>query len=433
VDVTIKGDLDLPIIDANLSVASGTNLTFVVPESQLDVIERDGIVTFVNRKDPEDILTKRLDETSNSGYTGYKVSMLLNVSPEAVFNLVIDEQSGDNLLIEGAADLRLNMDPNGRITLTGIYELSRGHYELSLYNLVSRRFEIEKGSTITWAGNPMDANMDITAIYRIKTSAADLMVAAAAGGTRETMAKYRQQLPFIVFLNINGDLLRPDISFRMDMPEDQRGALGGNVYSQVQQLNNQEGELNRQVFSLLVLNRFFPSGESSGGGGTTAMARSSVSQLLSGQLNTFTNSIVGDSGLELDVGLDSFQDYQGTSPQARTQLNVNASKRFLDDRLIVQVGSQIDIEGGSSTAGANNSLLGNVSVEYLLSENGRYRIRGFRKNQFESFIDGQLVVTGLSVIFNREFNKFEDLWKGIEAKRKEGAVEINSEKEENEK
>jgi len=433
VDVTIQGDLDLPIIDANLSVASGTNLTFVVPESQLDVIERDGIVTFVNRKDPEDILTKRLDETSNSGYTGYKVSMLLNVSPEAVFNLVIDEQSGDNLLIQGAADLRLNMDPNGRITLTGIYELSRGHYELSLYSLVSRRFEIEKGSTITWAGNPMDANMDITAIYRIKTSAADLMVAAAAGGTRETMAKYRQQLPFIVFLNINGDLLRPDISFRMDMPEDQRGALGGNVYSQVQQLNNQEGELNRQVFSLLVLNRFFPSGESSGGGGTTAMARSSVSQLLSGQLNTFTNSIVGDSGLELDVGLDSFQDYQGNSPQARTQLNVNASKRFLDDRLIVQVGSQIDIEGGSSTAGANNSLLGNVSVEYLLSENGRYRIRGFRKNQFESFIDGQLVVTGLSVIFNREFNKFEDLWKGIEAKRKEGAVEINSEKEENEK
>jgi hypothetical protein len=279
----------------------------------------------------------------------------------------------------------------------------------------------------------MDANMDITAIYRIKTSAADLMVAAAAGGTRETMAKYRQQLPFIGFLNINGDLLRPDIYFRMDMPEDQRGALGGNVYSQVQQLNNQEGELNRQVFSLLVLNRFFPSGESSGGGGTTAMARSSVSQLLSGQLNTFTNSIVGDSGLELDVGLDSFQDYQGNSPQARTQLNVNASKRFLDDRLIVQVGSQIDIEGGSSTAGANNSLLGNVSVEYLLSENGRYRIRGFRKNQFESFIDGQLVVTGLSVIFNREFNKFEDLWKGIEAKRKEGAVEINSEKEENEK
>jgi len=103
---------DMPIVDANLSVASGTNLTFVVPESQLDIIERDGIVTFVNRKDPEDILSKRLEESSNSGYTGYKVSVLLNVSQEAVFNLVIDERSGDNLLVEGAADLRHRVRPH---------------------------------------------------------------------------------------------------------------------------------------------------------------------------------------------------------------------------------------------------------------------------------------------------------------------------------
>jgi hypothetical protein len=417
-DVTIKGDLSLPIVDAEISVDKGTNLSVVIPESQLDVVERQGVVTFVNRENPEDILTKRLEETSNSGYTGYKVEMLLNVSPEAVFNLVIDERSGDNLMVEGAADLQLNMDPNGRVTLTGIYELSEGHYELSLYNLVSKRFEIQEGSTISWAGDPMDANMDITAIYSVKTSASDLMTATASGGSRETMSKYRQEFTFVVYLNIDGALLKPEISFTMDMPEDERGALGGSVYAQVKQLNNQEGELNRQVFSLLVLNSFFPSGDNSGGGGTTAMARSSVSQLLSGQLNTFTNNLVGGTGLELDVGLDSFEDYQGDSPQSRTQLNVNASKRFLDDRLIVQVGSQIDIEGSSST-GAGNSLLGNVSVEYLITENGRYRARGFRKNQFESFIDGQLVVTGLSVIFNREFNKFEDLWRGIDSKRKE--------------
>ncbi|MDO6438478.1 translocation/assembly module TamB domain-containing protein [Cyclobacterium sp. 1_MG-2023] len=429
-DVTIQGDLNLPVIDAEITVDKGTNLSVVIPESQLDVVERQGIVTFVNRENPEDILTKRLEETSISGFTGYKVDMLLNVSSEAVFNLVIDERSGDNLMVEGAADLQLNMDPNGRVTLTGIYELSKGHYELSLYNLVSKRFEIQEGSTISWAGDPMDANMDITAIYSVKTSASDLMTATASGGSRETMSKYRQEFSFIVYLNIDGELLKPEISFTMDMPEDERGALGGAVYAQVKQLNNQEGELNRQVFSLLVLNSFFPSGDSSGSGGTTAMAKSSVSQLLSGQLNTFTNSLVGDTGLELDVGLDSFEDYQGDSPQSRTQLNVNASKRFLDDRLIVQVGSQIDIEGSSSTS-TGNSLLGNVSVEYLITENGRYRARGFRKNQFESFIDGQLVVTGLSVIFNREFNEFEDLWRGIDSRRKE--QDNQAEEERNEK
>ncbi len=416
-NVTIQGDLNLPVVDAELTVENGTNLSFVIPESQLDVVEREGVVTFVNRQDPEDILTKRLEENINAGFSGYNIAALIKISPESVFNLVIDQRSGDNLLVEGEADLRLNIDPNGRINLTGMYELSRGHYELSLYSLVNRRFEIQEGSSVTWAGDPLDATMDITAIYRIKTSAIALMTATASGGSRENMMQYRQELPFLVYLHINGELLSPLISFDLDMPEAQQGAIGGTVYSQVQQLNNREGELNRQVFSLLVLNRFFPSGDNAGGGGTTAMARSSVSQLLSGQLNSLTDNVLGGSGLELDMDLDSFQDYQSGSPQARTQLNVNASKRFLDNRLVVQVGSQIDIEGSSQNKGAENALLGNVSIEYLLTENGRYRLRGFRKNQFESFIDGQLVVTGISVIFNREFNRFYELWRGIETQR----------------
>ncbi|MDN3688413.1 translocation/assembly module TamB domain-containing protein [Cyclobacterium jeungdonense] len=422
-NVTIQGDLNLPVVDAELTVENGTNLSFVIPETQLDIVEREGVVTFVNRQDPEDILTKRLEENINAGFSGYEIAALIKVSPESVFNLVIDQRSGDNLLVEGEADLRLNIDPNGRINLTGMYELSRGHYELSLYSLVNRRFDIQEGSTVTWAGSPLDANMDITAIYRIKTSAVGLMTATAAGGSRENMMRYRQELPFLVYLHIDGELLSPLISFNLDMPEQQQGAIGGTVYSQVQQLNNREGELNRQVFSLLVLNRFFPNGDNAGGGGTTAMARSSVSQLLSGQLNSLTDNVLGGSGLELDMDLDSFQDYQSGSPQARTQLNVNASKRFLDDRLVVQVGSQIDIEGSSQNKGTENALLGNVSIEYLLTENGRYRLRGFRKNQFESFIDGQLVVTGISVIFNREFNRFYELWQGIETQRNGGNLQ----------
>jgi translocation and assembly module TamB len=142
--------------------------------------------------------------------------------------------------------------------------------------------------------------------------------------------------------------------------------------------------------------------------------------MLSGQLNSLSDNLLGDSGFEVDLDLDSYRDYQGSSPQDRTQLNVNARKRFMDDRLIVQVGSQIDIEGSSQTQETGNSMLGNVSVEYLLTKNGRYRLRGFRKNQFESIIDGQLLVTGLSLIFNRDFNRLRELWWGTETKRNGG-------------
>ncbi|MDO9551804.1 translocation/assembly module TamB [Rhodonellum sp.] len=413
-DVTVKGDLNLPVVVATLGVKSGTKLTFIVPESQLDLVERDGIVVFVNRQDPYDILTRSIEETT-SGFVGYDIRARLNIDPAAEFNIVVDKNSGDNLLVSGQANLNMEINPNGRITLSGLYEINKGHYEMSLYNLVSKRFEIGQGSRITWNGDPMDADLNISAIYAVRTASSELMSSQLSGADAGSRTQYLQELPFLVFLNVNGPLLRPEISFRLDMPEDQRGAIGGNVYSRVLQVNDQEDELNKQVFSLLVLNRFFPTTGSDGsGGGTSAIARNSVSQVLSGQLNALSSNVFGKSGLELDFDLDSFTDYQSGRPQDRTQLNVSARKRLFDDRLIVQVGSQVDIEGSSQSPDQENAVLGNISLEYMLTENGRYRLRAFRRNQFESIIDGQLIVTGFGLIFNREFNRFTELWRGID-------------------
>ncbi|MCH7409273.1 translocation/assembly module TamB [Belliella sp. DSM 111904] len=414
-DVTIRGDMNLPRVTAELKIKDGTDFNVIIPESQLDVVQRDGTVIFVNRQDPFDILTRQTDESINA-FTGYDIRAVLKVDPNAVFKVIVDERSGDNLSVSGQADLNMEINPNGRITLSGTYELTKGHYEMSLYNLVNRRFEIAEGSTISWNGDPMDANLNISAIYNVRTASSELMASQLSSTSSDARVQYQQELPFMVFLNVNGELLRPEISFRLDMPEDQRGALGGNVYSRVLQVNDQEDELNKQVFSLLVLNRFFPSQGSDGsGGGTSAIARSSVSQVLSGQLNALSSNIFGNSGLELDFDLDSFTDFQSGTGQDRTQLNVNARKRFFDDRLIVQVGSQMDIEGSSQNPDQANAVLGNVSLEYMLTENGRYRVRAFRKNQFESIIDGQLIVTGFGLIFNREFNEFFELWKGVDA------------------
>lgn len=413
-DVSVTGNLILPKVVANLKVKKDTELTVIIPESQLDIVARDGVVVFVNRDDPNDILTRKAEETA-SAFMGYDIRAIIQADPEATFRLIVDERSGDNLLVSGEADLNLEINPNGRITLSGSYEIQDGHYEMSLYNLVSRRFTIAEGSRITWNGDPMDATLAISAIYEIRTSSSELMstqLSSASGGAR---TQYLQELPFLVYLNVNGDLLLPEISFRLDMPEAQRGALGGNVYSRVLQVNEQTDELNKQVFSLLVLNRFFPSTGSDGsGGGTEAIARSSASQVLSGQLNALSSKLLGKSGVELDFDLDSFTDYQGNSPQERTQLNVSARKQLFDDRLVVQVGSQVDVEGSSQNPQQGNALLGNVSIEYLLTKNGRWRLRGFQRNEFQSIIDGPLIVTGFGVIFNREFNLFRELWRGSE-------------------
>jgi len=406
---TLTGDLLLPKVDLDIEVGPDTDVTYIVPESQLDIVERDGVVIFVNREDPDDILTKTKEESVV--ISGYEVHANISVTDDAIFNMVVDQETGDNLAASGEGDLIFSILPNGRTTLSGRIELSSGHYEMSLYNLVKRRFEIVDGSTITWTGDPYDANLNASAVYKVETSASGLMAAQVSGADLGDKGKFRQELDFLVYLNVDGEIFQPVLTFNLDMPENEQGAIGGQVYGRVQQLNKQEGELNKQVFSLLVLNKFFPeSGGDSSGGGAATMARDNLNQALSDQLNMLSSKILGESGLELDFGLDSFTDYQGENPEDRTQLAVAAQKKLLDDRLIVRVGSNLDIQGSDQTPGESNPVIGNVSLEYLLTENGRYRLKGFRANRFDNVIDGQLIVSGIALIFTQEFNKFRELF-----------------------
>jgi len=431
-DMTVGGSVSLPIVTVRLKVNKGSNVTFIVPEDQLDVIERTGVVLFVNQKDPYDILYQRNMDISTRGVVGYDVKANLQVDPEIIFNVIVDERTGDNLRLQGEADLNMLMNPNGDISLSGRYEVRSGHYELNLFGLVYRRFELAQGSTVIWNGDPMDASLDLTAIYNVRTSAAELMQAQLSGTDTGTRGQFRQVLNFMVYLKVGGELLKPEISFELDMAEHERGAFGGSVYGMIQQINEKEDDLTKQVFSLLVLNQFFPvMGNDGTSGGSVNLARSSVSQVLSSQLNALSDKLFGASGFSVDFDLDSYTDFQSGGPTDRTQLNVAAKQRLMDDRLVISVGGQMDVEGGGSeNVNQGDALFGDVSVEYLLDNRGQWRAKAFRKNQFESVIDGQLIITGFSFIFNKEFNAFKELW--MRVPKQEAFTEEKEEEEQEE-
>lgn len=427
-DASVKGDFNLPKVDMKLDVGPNTNMTYVVPEDELAVQEREGVVIFVNKENPEAILTQT--EEKSEIFAGYDIHALVSVDDDAVFKIVIDKETGDNFQVKGKGDLDFNIYPNGRTTLTGRYVMSGGHYEMSLYNLVKRRFEIADGSTVTWSGDPFDAKLDVKAIYRVEASASSLMASSLAGADASVANQYRRQLPFLVYLNVDGELMQPSLSFNLDMPEDEKGAAGGQVYGRVKQLNNQEEELNKQVFSLLVLNRFYPEPGSNGSrGGTVNIARDNLNQALSDQLNMFSDKLLGDTGVNLNFGVDSYTDYQGESPQQRTQLDITAQKKLMGDRLIVSVGSEVDVQGSNRTEEAGSPIIGNVSIEYLLTPSGQFRIKGFRRNEFENVIDGQVIVSGIALIFTREFNEFKEVWKNLIEEEVEKDTKKKSKKE----
>ncbi|MDQ7918074.1 translocation/assembly module TamB domain-containing protein [Mesonia sp. MT50] len=429
VDATVKGKLSFPKVKAKLTVDEKTDATYILPEAQVDIVERDGVVIFVNKENPDAILTRHNKDEVTAVISGIELNTELVIEPNSTFNIILDQRTGDNLQVVGDGNLFFNIERSGRTTLTGRYEISDGHYEMSLYNLVKRKFDIAPESSVSWNGDPMNADLDVKAIYDVKTSASGLMASQTSGESSSEQNKFKQRLPFMVYLNVKGELDKPILEFSLDMPEEERGAIGGAVYGRISQLNQQEDELNKQVFSLLVLNRFFPqSGTDGSEGGAAVVARDNLNQALSDQLNVFSDKLTGNTGIELNFGLESYTDYQGSSPESRTDLNISASKKLFNDRLVVSAGSEVGVQG-EARPGEDNPVIGNVSVEYLLTESGRWRLRGFRKSEYENIIDGQVFVSGIALIFTREFNKFSELF-AKEIKKEEAAQKQEKEEEE---
>jgi translocation and assembly module TamB len=328
------------------------------------------------------------------------------VNKDSKLRILIDPVSGDSLVIQGEATLSFTMDPSGKLTLTGRYEILEGSYRLSFGDFIKRDFAIAKGSSLTWLGSPTEANVDITAIYTVRAAVLDLIQDQLSGISQEERNKYKQVLPIQVYLMMKGKLLTPEIHFKLDLPPDKRGVLNGTVYAKLNELNDQESELNKQVFALLVLGRFISGNPLASVGGTEGLsdfARSSASQILSEQLNRLSEQYI--TGVSLNVGLQSYQDYSTGNAEGRTQLQLALSKQLFDERVTVQVGGSVDLEGRRSQENSLNNFAGDLKVLYKLTEDGRWQLQVFRQNSYEGAIDGDITKTGVGVVFTIDFDK----------------------------
>jgi len=433
-NIKIRGDMNTPRVDANLTVNDKTDLTIVLPTSDPGIEDRQGVVEFFDPNAPKSdsiMLAKQLDSLKKSSLTGMDVNATININKNANFTIVVDQNNGDVVHLKGAAQLSGGIDPSGKTNLTGTYIVEQGSYNLS-YASVNRKFNFRKGSTIVWTGDPTSANINLTAIYVANVPPIDLVSDQLAGTENQTM--YKQKLPFNVNLNLKNELMKPDISFDIVLPDSSYSVspdVVNTVNSRLSQVRQDPNELNKQVLGVLVLGHFIGDNPlQSQGGGTTVegIVRNSVSSLLSDQLNRLAGNLI--AGVDLNFGLTSGEDYSSGTAQNRTDLNVGLSKRFLNDRLTVSVGNNFNLEGTNQPGQKSSDIAGNVTVNYKLSKDGRYALRAYRRDQFV-VIEGQVIETGVGFTLTVDYNRFSQIFS--RKTRKEKALERKYKQEQKEK
>lgn len=330
--------------------------------------------------------------------TGVSLNMEVTVTPDANFELIFDPTVGDIMSGRGAGMVELGITPRGDLSMNGQVTLSEGDYLFTLRNVVNKRFAVQPGGRITWYGDPFDAQLDLQAIYRLKAPLYDVIPPG------ERNDSHRQRVPVEVVMKLREKMMNPEIGFDVRLQQVDEG-----LKAQVASVLSTDQEMSRQVFALIVLNRFLEPPMYAGAGaastGTTAgnTAGTTASELLSNQVSNWLSGLSND----FDLGFK----YRPGDAITQDELEVAFSKQFFNERLLFS--TNVGVHYGATNSNAGSSLIGDFQLEYLITREGRFRARAFSLTNDRNLIqaDQSPTTQGAGLVLRRDFDTLGELFR----------------------
>lgn len=394
VDATAKitGDLFLPLIEADVVPRKGSKVTYIMPFEGRQIETGEGIVEFVDFDEPEDIGNGRpKDENvvyAASGGYGFKLIATIHVNDSLDFKAILDSTTGDNFEGKAEGDLTYTLFPNGAMELIGRADLVSGTYLFTYYDIIQRTFDIAKGSNITWIGDPFNPDLDIDVHYKVRTSPYALVP------SDESLRNVKHD--YTVELQIGGTLEKTEIKTNILYPS----GINSEVAATIEGLKIDESRMNTQAFGLILFNGFVAQDLGNTDFTKIVDVSSGVNNLITQQLNQLANRYI--KFVELDFGFDSYATEEGS---AAADFRVSLKKRFLNDRLVISVDGVASTETNSD--GTNKSYLDNLTVEYLLTKDGVFKINLYNTREEDDFIGENSVKLGGALVIAKEFKEIK--------------------------
>lgn len=386
-----------------LSVRTDRGSKFFIPLFGAKSVRESDFISFVKHgvEEEEDLLEQfRVD------FTNLTMDLDVQVTPDAEVQLIFDPTVGDIIRGSGSGDIRLSLNRSGEFKMFGDFRIAKGDYLFTLQNIINKRFSVRPGGTVNWSGSPYDARVDLQAMYGLRTTLSDLMYP-------DTNAIYNRRIQVDVVLNMTNSLLNPDITFDINLPNADQSART-DVINRIGVGNDQE--MNRQVFSLLLLNKFLPKEDQNLSNETGGFFSANSAELLSNQLSSWLSRISND----FDVGLN----YRpGSSTVESDEVEVALSTELFNNRVVIDgnvgVANNRSPQAGQSTS----NIVGDVNIEYKITADGRFRVRAFNRSNdvaANALVTNNAPFTqGVGLSFRREFDTFADLFRRAKKKKPE--------------
>lgn len=384
--LTINGDFKgLKIGSKELKPSRGTVIN--IPVTNYEKKQRLSYVKFISHGVAE---LKKEESQSEEGLA-IEIDMDVAMTADAEVNIIFDERIGDKISAKGSGNILMTMNRDGEFAMSGKYEIEKGHYLFTFQDLINKSFDVSNGGYLRWTGDPFNASIDLNAVYQTNAN-------MKAWDTTLTNTRVN------VNMRMTGTLQQPDIKFNLEVPGIAQSSSPGIAYT-MRQIQADQQELNRQVFSLIMLNSVAPIGRffgQSAGDAASSGATSTLTEFLSNQLNSLIAQTISDNvGVSVNWNRD------------QVQVNIRAS--LFNDRVTFE-------RNGAITSGANRDItLGNISVQFRIlpgekgsaTQTGILAAEVFNRESFLSQnINAGSSTRGVGLFYRKEF----DIVKGDKAK-----------------
>ncbi len=431
-DIRFSGTFEQTDIYVNASVGDSTTLTIPV-NSERDASNLN-YLRFVNKQ--EEKRKKKEAEERLKDPDGLSFEMDLVVTEESQVRIVFDEQAGDIIEGSGRGNLRMLL-PRGQIfQMYGNYIIEEGDYLFTLYSIVNKDFRIKRGGTVNWNGDPFGAEINIQAEYKdLNTSVANFIQEYLLNSNSDLKNEATNTTDVNLLLNLQGELLQPIVSFDIEFPQ-LRGQLQTYTESKLRVLKQDQNELNKQVFGLIIAGQFLPTDFNLQG---SQILYNTVSEFVSNQLSLMLTELfsefIGDdevlNSIDFDIAYNQYQSVdlgEGQDFNRGDELRVRLKQNFFNDRLSILVGGNIDI-GNSvrATPETNGAFIGNDFVlEYALTKDRSLKLRVYQRLE-PDIGSGRRFQIGTGLSFRKEFETFSDFLKSFRRTAKDSKTNSGDE------
>ena len=416
--------------DIRIDATTGATTKLYIPlTSESEAKE----VNFINFKPKQDFIPltptplKQKRRFTAADLKGMNIEMNLTMTDQAEVQLIFDEKAGDILSGRGDGVISMLIKREGDFEMYGDYNIRRGEYLFTLPVIfVNKPFSVANGGHISWYGDPYGAQIDLDATYTETTPVYNLIqeeIAIVGTANTALVQEANKSTQVNVNMRLYGDLFKPSIDFGLSFPN-VSGQIKSFTDNKLRLLSQDQNEINRQVFGLIVFGAFLPPNEfAPQSGAVSSAAVSTVTQFLGSQLSNYLTSIASEffgnsvSSFDFDIAYkDNSSTLDLTNPNLFTNRDVQVRFRsgFANDRITIQIGSQFGVANNSTNPNQSGFQGEDVVIEIQPLENRQWRMRAYQRTE-PDIIGGNGLRQryGFGLSFSREFNSFGEVMDGV--------------------